>query len=188
MFGGNSFAAVLRHIGEAHRFDAGLTIRCGIDHCPQTYMNYESFRSHVYRKHRNALHTVTSPILTAAEASDSLETETEPPEPFVTESVSQEIDLHNSGARFLLKARDQYQIPQSTLNMIISDIKGLWMTSMESLKTKLLEPDIDFNSLEEHFNNSFPLDDLETERKQLKYYKDNFHYLVSTTRNSSPYI
>ena len=96
-------------------------------------MNYESFRSHVYCKHRNTLHTVTSPILTAAEASDSLETETEPPEPFVTESVSQEIDLHNSGARFLLKARDYFSCLRSVSRS--SSGKLLLKCSFKELKS-----------------------------------------------------
>lgn len=52
LFGGSTFSAVLRHMGEIHRYDLGLIIRCGIYQCPQTYSNYESFRSHVYRKHR----------------------------------------------------------------------------------------------------------------------------------------
>ena len=55
-FAGRSFAAVLRHIGCNHRYDPGLRIRCGIKSCPETYTNFESFRSHVYRKHRDELH------------------------------------------------------------------------------------------------------------------------------------
>ena len=55
-FAGRSFASVLRHIGSIHRFDPGLSIRCGIKACPETYTNFESFRSHVYRKHRDILH------------------------------------------------------------------------------------------------------------------------------------
>ncbi len=37
-----------------HRFDAGLFIRCGINSCLEEYKNFESFRSHMYRKHREA--------------------------------------------------------------------------------------------------------------------------------------
>lgn len=55
-FRGRSFAAVLRHIGASHRYDPGLSIRCGIRSCPETYTKFESFRSHVYRKHRDVLH------------------------------------------------------------------------------------------------------------------------------------
>ena len=58
-FGGQSFAAVLRHIGEIHRYDPSLSIRCGINRCPQTYTNFESFRSHVYRKHRDVFNPVS---------------------------------------------------------------------------------------------------------------------------------
>lgn len=60
LFGASTFSSVLRHIGLIHRYDPGLSIRCGIDYCPQVYSNYESFRSHVYRKHREALHPQSS--------------------------------------------------------------------------------------------------------------------------------
>lgn len=35
-FAGRSFTSVLRHIGSIHRFDPGLSIRCGIKACPET--------------------------------------------------------------------------------------------------------------------------------------------------------
>lgn len=54
LFAGKTFSAVLRHMG-THRFDCGLLIRCGINSCAEKYKNFESFRSHVYRKHREAL-------------------------------------------------------------------------------------------------------------------------------------
>ena len=56
LFAGQSFSSVLRHMGN-HRQDPGLFIRCGINSCTEQYKNFESFRSHVYRKHRETLHS-----------------------------------------------------------------------------------------------------------------------------------
>ena len=38
-----------------HRNDPNLSLICGINSCPEEYTVYESFRSHVYRKHREVL-------------------------------------------------------------------------------------------------------------------------------------
>jgi len=49
-----SYQAVLRHM-KYHQFNPNLSIKCGIGHCQAVYSKYESFRSHVYRKHREAI-------------------------------------------------------------------------------------------------------------------------------------
>ena len=58
-FARTSFQGVLRHIGEVHSFNPNFHITCGLgpDKCPETYTKYDSFRSHVYRKHREELKT-----------------------------------------------------------------------------------------------------------------------------------
>ena len=173
LFGGNSFASVLRHIGEVHRFDPGLTIRCGIERCPQTYSNYESFRSHVYRKHRHVLHSTVS-TTDASRSESSID--------ISNADTNNSIDnIKDAGAKFVLKVREEYRIPQSTLNKIINDVKGLWVTALDSIKAKVkkeVESDV-VGALLKCFEDSFPLDGLETEHLQLKYYKRHFNYLVS---------
>lgn len=187
LFGGKTYATVLRHIGEIHRYDANLNIRCGINYCPQTYNNYESFRSHVYRKHRDVLVSHDSAIDTGEENATAIVNDEES-----GESLNDDIDIQmyheppdrkKNAAKFLLKIREQYRIPQSTLNNIVSDLKGLWTVSMESVKERL-ENHLQSNSenavLLGCCDNAFPLDGLHSEHMQLKYYKENFNYLVST--------
>ena len=182
-FGGNSFASVLRHIGEVHRFDPGLVIRCGIERCPQTYTNYESFRSHVYRKHRTMLHAISTPSATEMDESSN-------PSDIITDEAVDDLittgppNLKDFGAKFLLKVREEYRIPQSTLNKLINDVKGLWVVALDSIKIKLekevesMSSAIDIESFKKCFEDSFPLDGLESEYLQLKYYKQHFNYLV----------
>ena len=58
-FAAATFSSVLRHIGDVHKRQIGpsplVAVWCGIDGCPRSYENYESFRSHVYKKHRHVL-------------------------------------------------------------------------------------------------------------------------------------
>lgn len=58
-FAAASFSSVLRHIGDVQKSQIGpspmVAVWCGIDGCPRSYENYESFRSHVYKKHRHVL-------------------------------------------------------------------------------------------------------------------------------------
>lgn len=185
LFGGNSFSAVLRHMGEIHRYDPGLVILCGIGRCPQTYKNYESFRSHVYRKHREVLHSPPSSNDTGENASNF---EAESTEEYNLDefelNTNNELavpDMKKYGAKFLLKTREEYRIPQLTLNKIVSDMKGLWMSSIESIReeVKKVVSSEETDGLMKSFDNSFPLRDLETEYLQLQYYKNNFNYLVS---------
>ena len=58
-FAAHTYLPVLSHIGSVHRFGATKRIECGIDGCPASYTTntYESFRSHVYRKHRDVLYS-----------------------------------------------------------------------------------------------------------------------------------
>ena len=49
------YGNVLRHV-KCHQYDENFQLKCGINSCQETYTTYESFRSHVYHKHREVLH------------------------------------------------------------------------------------------------------------------------------------
>lgn len=179
-FGGPSLASIVRHIGEIHRHDPGLQIRCGISQCPQTYKNFESFRSHVYRKHRDELHPVTRTTTNSPLLGSEVYTDEEQLVPLQSVTPDPQVIC----AKFVLKAREEYRISQASLNKIIGDLRGMWMLSLEVLKKKIeplcrsLLPD-DSDAILECFNGHFPLTGLETEYMQFKFYKENFDYLVS---------
>ena len=172
LFRANTFAGVLRHIGLFHRFDANLSIYCGINYCPQTYTNYESFRSHVYRKHRDSLHSTLNGIVPSLmESSNSEDAMSIDPEEPVQEEPHEQADIKESGAKFILKLREEYRIPQSTLNKIIMDMRGLWEVSLSSIMENVKDLDM---------NTSFPLNGFDTEYLQQRYFKQNFNYLVGS--------
>ena len=132
LFSRRCFSAVLRHIGNTHRFDPNLNIRCGIESCAEVYKNYKSFRSHVYRKHRKVLFTTESGDDTPGCDGDPSGSD-DPPECTRTESLP-EVDLptpltpqeplQHMAAKFLLKVREEYKLPLTTVEKLVGDFKG----------------------------------------------------------------
>lgn len=128
LFAGQTFSKVLRHMGSTHRFDAGLSIRCGIDFCPEQYKNFESFRSHIYRKHREVLVTGSAPAETFASsglAGDQQEDEETDDMEVAHGQKTCNDDIKRSAALFLLKTREERKVTQTALNGIVQDIQGL---------------------------------------------------------------
>ena len=130
-----SIASMLRHMGEIQRYDPNLSIRCGIDGCPLSYTNFDSFRSHVYRKHRDVLkpttHNTTPEHAVVPEFQDDINPGSDC---VLSESSNVRPDPHVCGVKFLLKTREQYHICQASLNKIAADVNELWTTSMEYLE------------------------------------------------------
>ncbi|XP_040069990.1 uncharacterized protein LOC120842871 [Ixodes scapularis] len=46
---------VVTHIAEVHSSQSNFVVRCGVDGCCQTYKVFQSYRSHLYRHHRQYL-------------------------------------------------------------------------------------------------------------------------------------
>ena len=181
-FSGHLFSAILRHIGEIHQHDPNLTIECGIEGCPQTYKNFESFRSHVYRKHRDVLHLQTERSHTSTSQIQlgqlHLHGETPPTSP-----SPRVVARSNVAGRFIMKIREEYNIPQSTVNKLLEDVTALCLSTLDQVKHDVLHEVIGIENSQglicESFENiTLPFQGLETEYKQTSYYKDNFNYLV----------
>ena len=121
-----------------HRFDPGLRIRCGINSCIEQYKNFESFRSHVYRKHRDVLviHSASAEPLTIGSLDQQHgEMDGECWEKDVeVELRTCNYDLKRSAALFLLKTRQERKVTQTALNGIVQDFQSLWRDAMEKLQ------------------------------------------------------
>ena len=144
LFVGKSFSTVLRHMG-THRYDPGLRIRCGINSCTDQYKNFESFRSHVYRKHREALIHTSNPAPTQAITNGRLGLETD--EDLQMDDWGNDLleherarsvdaDPQRLAALFLLKTREERKITQVALNGIVQDFRGIWRDAMERLQVR----------------------------------------------------
>ena len=88
--------------------------------------------------------------------------------------------------RFVMKIREVYSIPQSTVNNLLEDVTGLCTSSLDKVKDDLLhKTDTMENSEHIHLlilqsfdNASLPFEGLQTEYKQTSYYKEYFNYMV----------
>ena len=190
-FAAPSYSSVLRHLA-SHQYDPGLHIVCGIDGCPLTYRNFQSFRSHIYRKHR----AVLEGGLPRADSDDqqapepTIDVDEESPVDLLSEfsEGSESIDTPDTqkqAALFLLKTREERRITQAALNGIVGDVKGLWSQAMQKLQETVLQRlsqqpgGVSAEEVRECFGDTTPFDGLETEHLQRRYYKEHFGLLVS---------
>lgn len=138
LFAGQSFSTVLRHMG-THRYNPGLRILCGINSCTEHYDNFESFRSHVYRKHREALAPVPHTVASHHHVSEMLDLrEIHFPENYVDhETTAGRDEQKKLAALFLLKTREERKVTQVALNGIIQDFRGIWRDGIERLQVRV---------------------------------------------------
>lgn len=186
-FVGKSFAAVLRHIGTTHRYDPGLSIKCGIKSCPGVYTNFESFRSHVYRKHRDELFLLN--VESSSIVDDSQQDDVINADDPMADNVDSRPAIQTGGgsalklnaAKFLLKIKEECKLTQASLDVIASGVKGLWAQAMDGLKQTLqdLLPETNMSNIDESIFSASPFDGLETQYFQEKFYRENFGYIVS---------
>lgn len=114
-FARSSYKPLLGHMG-SHRSETNLLLRCGINSCPEEYTIYESFQSHVYRKHREVLCPKTSNSDDNPNEDNYTEAETEDES---QEEVNRgdkdesEIDIKKSAALFLLKTHKESKVTQT---------------------------------------------------------------------------
>ena len=138
-FASPMFSAVLWHIGNTHAADSHLSLKCPIPGCTSDpYNKYESFRSHIYRKHRSVLGrglpslscscTGTDPDAPGVSSvldgeSDSSMDATEPEENTPSTSIQ---SIQHRAAHFLLKTQEERKLTQKALDGIMHDMTDLW--------------------------------------------------------------
>ena len=142
----SSFKAVFRHMSQ-HRCDPGLSIVCGIDSCTEVYTKYDSYRTHVYRKHREyVIGSSTSTLSETGSSSSNVhiglhegghecESDDEVDDRIAgCDFESESIFPKRSSALFLLKTREERKVTQTALNGIVQDMRGFWREAMGSLQ------------------------------------------------------
>ena len=122
----NSYAGVLTHIGEIHSFDPNFRIECGLgpanSKCPNTYTIFASFRSHVYRKHKEELYANDTTVINSSNSSADVN------ETVGSAELEQEISLNSqdsdansshqntrSAALFILRTTEVHRVSQVTI-------------------------------------------------------------------------
>ena len=138
-----SIQRLASHLISQHQGETS-TITCNIDNCQRTFTNPNSWKTHIYRdkSHRIALGVVKPPSLVQENESalvGCLE-QTTPQTPQTCKHLlelspcDKYSQLHNSFKKnllsFILKIREEFMLPQSTVDAIMIDIQGLFETFM----------------------------------------------------------
>ena len=101
----------------------------------------------------------------------------------MTSPESKKNDARSDAAKFLLKVKEEHKVCQSALDRMVGDVKSLWQAATSEVKEKVLkcagENSMLCDQLADNFDETTPFDGLESEYNQIKYYKDNFNYVVS---------
>lgn len=131
---------LLRHIRLNHADTPNFNIECGLHQCRRTFVNFHTFRNHVYSYHscdessqhheleQSQLDLEGSTVSTSTSQAD----DTSDPE-FIENQVDDEIGTNNhlpsiqkTAALWILKVRECHRIPQSVIESIIKDIDSLY--------------------------------------------------------------
>ena len=127
-----------------HRFDPNLCINCTLDSCTEMYSNLDSFRKHIYRKHRDVLCPGDNPEGSGDEMENGND---DVAESCNNDDVSESMEFSRSpvtlfskrtSALFLLKTREERKVTQTALNGIVQDMRSYWEEGMGRLKVCLL--------------------------------------------------
>ena len=196
-FTGKQFSRYLRHIKFVHSNEPNFTISC--TQCKKTFKKFQSFRSHLQRKHYKKQHLEPNSIRDeddhqnfvndSDDAVDML-SENQDESPFDSgENTSME-NITKFIALFVLKTKEVHMVSQPTIDSIMDNTKTLVGHCLETLsrdvKSCLAQNGLnwtDIEGLKEVFNNQVDnyekaVDPVSTEYLHVKYVVDNLHYVV----------
>ena len=157
--------------------------------------NFNSFRSHVYRKHRDVLF-----LSGTGSASDESERDNESSSDLPghadmrNETPNNDPELSGpmmkkAAALFLLKTLEERKITQVALDGIISDCQALMDIMFTHVQSSLTTNGVELELsqiVDKQVRN--PFDGLEMEFRRAKYYKDEFGLIVSYAHCSTSTI
>ena len=192
-----SLSQLLVHMRLVHAGEPGFLVQCGIQGCPRTYRNFQTFRNHVY-----TIHSANLP----------LETEVGPGEPetsddddnglgdrdnngvegrgSVQDDVITEEAIQRAAALLILKIREGHRVPLSVMNDNVADVGALYQLALSAIRQRVKSTMNDAgvsNTVVEstmcHLSDESPLTNifrgLTTSYQQLQYFKKNFDLVVS---------
>lgn len=195
--------AYVSHIRLVHWKDSDFLLSCGVNGCTTQFKSFGAFNSHVYRRHRDALHLVIVPAETSTSQETVLAnddelmtgTSTEPEEPcsidcdptqqdkLIETTVSQ-----RESAKFLLHLSQQHHLSQVAICDVIggfqeqSKFVADYVSSV--IAGRMIAGGIseDIVSIMCVSDDSVPtlFSGLESNYLREKYYQENFPYVVST--------
>ena len=150
--------AFLKHIKLFHAHQAGFKLTCGIDGCLRTFTNFRTFQNHVSDMHRTLSTSTTAEVMCSSDIDD---TESEDTSLCNDETTSEENTIENgfhdndltgdnsvaiqcsfemlqrSSALFILGAKEQHKLTQSTVQGVIEGVTNLNQLRLSMLHSKV---------------------------------------------------
>lgn len=187
-----TYKKVVRHLGTVHAHESAFYVECCVLGCPRTYTNFHSYKSHLYKRHREVIIDLPS----ASETNDTLlpsTTEIEPPSP-QSNTCTSESDLlvaststsrQREAALFILKAKHLHKVSQNALNGLQCDISSMLETTVHQLEVGVMDL-LHMSPLREQVRTVFhspivtdPFCGLTSKYMQKSFYKAEFQLVVS---------
>ena len=196
-FAGNTFKKLLSHIKFIHSHEPNFTIACG--DCGQSFQKFNSFKSHIQRKHNTNIIAERQENDVDVEDNDNLDANSIDEEDHA-EGVGEEEEPRNFVdemtrylALFVLKNKEENQLSQRGIDEILDSTGELVESSLDHLKeevTTCLERNglavADIEGLSDVLQQpcifAQARQPLVNEYQQLQYFKNNFDLVVSLVR------
>ena len=162
-----------KHLIGKHKHDAGFIVKCG--YCETTYVKYDSFRKHMYRKHKEEL-TVETDV---PDNDSDLESLSENEFDHVDEEVN---TITGQYASYILQLQTCRNLSQTALDDVVSNTRELVSNINAVNYQKVLQHlqsvgvNTDNVDLEGIFTSN-PFSGLETKAQQEKYFESKMRYI-----------
>lgn len=189
-FLGRSFKKLLHHIKFIHSHEPNFSITCR--QCGQSFRKFNSFKSHIQREEKkNALLNFAN---VSEQGDEDVEDENSDEEDGEDNDSNEDTNYVDDVTRFLalfiLKTKEENQLSQQTINAILDNTGDLVDSSLVEMKNKVVAclqssgieiADVEGLSgvLDEPSIYSQAKQRLQNEYQQMKYFVENFNFVVS---------
>lgn len=136
---------LLKHIRLIHADDPHFSIECTLQGCQRKFRNFHTYRNHVYFSHKNYNGEPSKD--SGGQQNPPSDSDSDKNETSDEDSDDQDIDdsnnnadedaddpnppnLSRAAAIWILKVREKYLLPQSTIEAVIQDIDTLYEVSV----------------------------------------------------------
>ena len=187
---------LLQHISRIHASSPSFFITCGLDGCLRTYKNNGSYQKHVKKMHTRYFNLPTEPGCDTYNHSPELDDSFEYSDDDNESSHSTIFELSDTQrkqqkAKWILKIRETNMLTQACTENLLSDITDIFANIAEDLKADVVNklttasttlPSTILKEISEIFDDEIyrqPFIGLETQYKQLQFYRKHFNFVVS---------
>lgn len=165
-------------MGAVHAHEANFRVTCGIASCPRSFTNFHTYKSHLYKRHREILQVSESAAQELVGSEDGTDLTVMEAEEMSPQHEKKEMAL------FVLKALAISKISNSALDTILSDISFLLETRVQSLHDDVsavmgIELDAELAAIFQRPQLYKPFDGLQTDYLRKTYFTNEMGLLVS---------